>query len=75
MGGFKIGNSVQPCTKGLWVWGKPLDYKGQKVVILDTEGLHSIYRDKQTDSIILGIALLLSSVFVYNKYINKFRSD
>ena len=67
MDGFQIGNSTQPCTKGLWVWGKPLDHEGQKVVVLDTEGLHSIYRDKQIDSVILGITLMLSSVFVYNK--------
>lgn len=68
MDGFAIGDSVQPCTKGIWVWGKPLDHEGQKVVILDTEGLHSIYRGKQLDSAILGIALLLSSVFVYNNF-------
>lgn len=67
MDGFQIGDSTQPCTKGLWVWGKPIDYNGQKVVVLDTEGLHSIYRDKQVDSAILGITLMLSSVFVYNK--------
>ena len=67
MEGFQIGDSTQPCTKGIWVWGKPIDYEGQKVVILDTEGLHSVHRDKQNDSIILGITLLLSSVFVYNK--------
>jgi len=67
MDGFQIGDSTQPCTKGLWVWGKPIDYNGQKVIVLDTEGLHSIYRDKQVDSAILGITLMLSSVFVYNK--------
>lgn len=67
MDGFQIGDSTQPCTKGLWVWGKPIEFNGQRVVVLDTEGLHSIFRDKQVDSAILGITLLLSSVFVYNK--------
>lgn len=37
-------------------------------MILDTEGLHSIFRDKQVDASILGISLLLSSVFVYNNF-------
>ena len=22
--GFGVGNTINPCTKGLWVWGRPL---------------------------------------------------
>ena len=68
--GFQIGNSTLPCTKGIWIWGSPIIMGDQAIVLLDTEGLHSIFRDQQVDSVILGITLLLSSVFVYNKYIN-----
>ena len=23
-GGFGVGPTIQPCTKGLWIWGRPL---------------------------------------------------
>jgi hypothetical protein len=65
--GFQIGNSTLPCTKGIWIWGSPIIIGDQALVLIDTEGLHSIFRDQQVDSVILGISLLLSSVFVYNK--------
>ena len=67
MNGFAIGNSTMPCTKGIWIWGKPLVTDDEAILILDTEGLHSVFRDTQIDAGILGITLLLSSVFVYNK--------
>jgi hypothetical protein len=22
--GFGVGNTINPCTKGLWIWGRPL---------------------------------------------------
>ncbi len=68
MDGFQIGNSTLPCTKGIWIWGQPLIIHEQAIIILDTEGLHSVFRDKHVDSLILGITLLLSSVFVYNNF-------
>ena len=67
MNGFAIGNSTLPCTKGIWMWGEPLIIDDNAIVIIDTEGLHSVFRDTQVDSAILGITLLLSSVFIYNK--------
>lgn len=67
MNGFMIGNSTLPCTKGIWIWGEPLIVDDQAILILDTEGLHSVFRDTHIDAAILGISLLLSSVFVYNK--------
>lgn len=42
MDGFKIGNTTLPCTKGIWIWGKPIINGDKATVILDTEGLHSI---------------------------------
>jgi len=65
--GFEIGNSTLPCTKGIWIWGEPIIHEDKAIILLDTEGLHSIFRDQQVDSAILGITLLLSSIFVYNK--------
>ena len=25
MSGFRIGSTINACTKGLWVWGKPIE--------------------------------------------------
>ena len=66
MDGFAIGPTVNPCTKGLWIWSAPIEYKEMDIIILDTEGLNSVYRDSSTDCKILAIALLVSSILVYN---------
>lgn len=42
MDGFKIGNTTLPCTKGIWIWGRPIIDGDKATVVLDTEGLHSI---------------------------------
>lgn len=44
MDGFKIGNTTLPCTKGIWIWGRPIIDGDKATVVLDTEGLHSICR-------------------------------
>ncbi len=43
MSGFAIGPTTMPCTKGLWIWGKPIDLDQDSVLlIMDTEGLNSV---------------------------------
>jgi len=43
MKGFEIGPSTNPCTKGIWMWSRPIPLKNNSVlIILDTEGLNSI---------------------------------
>ena len=38
--GFEIGPSTNPCTKGIWIWGKPIKISEEiSVVLMDTEGL------------------------------------
>lgn len=49
MDGFQLGNSTLPQTKGIYMWCEPLIVNNQAVVIVDTEGLNSIFRDKQID--------------------------
>ena len=42
MKGFEIGPSTNPCTKGIWMWSKPIPLsKTTDLIILDTEGLNS----------------------------------
>ena len=45
MTGFAIGPSTMPCTKGLWIWGEPIEIAEDAVlIIVDTEGLNSVRR-------------------------------
>lgn len=64
--GFEIGPSVNPCTKGIWIWGQPIDLKGKKLLLIDTEGLGSFDRDQTIDMIIFSLSVLVSSTFIYN---------
>lgn len=64
---FEIGPTVNPCTKGLWIWGNPMPLpNGGSTILIDTEGLGSFERDSTTDMHIFTLAVLLSSVFIYN---------
>jgi hypothetical protein len=64
--GFEIGPSVNPCTKGIWIWGQPVQLgEDYYAILIDTEGLGS--GNKQTtDTAIFALSVLLSSYFIYN---------
>jgi len=69
--GFGVGNTVQACTKGIWMWSEPLVVKNSEgedvnVVVLDTEGSGAPSADAHHDARISSLGLLLSSYFVYN---------
>jgi len=69
--GFSVGPSINPCTKGLWIWSKPIsgyapDGTPLNVLIIDTEGIGATDEDQNHDSKIFTLGLLLSSYFVYN---------
>lgn len=69
--GFNVGPTINPCTKGLWMWAKPLiglteDGRKMNVLVVDTEGLGGLDEDNNHDMRIFSLALLLSSYFVYN---------
>jgi len=69
--GFTVGPTVNPCTKGLWLWNKVMtgeDKDGRLIhyLIVDTEGIGALDTNSQHDSIIFSLALLLSSNFIYN---------
>ena len=64
--GFQVG-AANACTKGLWLWGEPVRLPdGLTVLFIDTEGLGSTSRTQTEDSQIFSLALLLSSLFVWN---------
>ena len=68
--GFGVGPTINPCTKGLWIWseGVEIDLDGEKVTVLviDSEGLGAFDEDANHDTRIFLLALLLSSYFIYN---------
>lgn len=70
--GFSVGPTVNPCTKGLWIWNKPIlgldTYTNTKIPILliDTEGFGAFDEDQNHDIKIFTLSVLLSSYFIYN---------
>eukprot|EP00347_Sterkiella_histriomuscorum_P019605 403340994 len=66
--GFQIGSTTQACTKGIWIWDKPVYTSNDQVMLLlDTEGLASTERSTNVDIKIFTLSILLSSLFIYNQ--------
>lgn len=67
MRGFEIGATVESCTKGIWIWNRPLNDEDDCITVLvDTEGLHSSERSTDVDLKIFALTVLMSSSFVFN---------
>ena len=69
--GFDVGPSINPCTKGLWMWNKTISAhtpEGQSIncIIIDTEGIGATDEDHNHDNKIMTLAILLSSYFIFN---------
>ncbi|OAY82516.1 Guanylate-binding protein 4 [Ananas comosus] len=68
--GFGVGHMRDTKTKGIWVWGTPvemvLDGTKVSVVYLDTEGFESVGKSNVYDDRIFALATVLSSVLIYN---------
>eukprot|EP00742_Colponemidia_sp_Colp-10_P009471 GILJ01010327.1.p1 GENE.GILJ01010327.1~~GILJ01010327.1.p1 ORF type:complete len:919 (-),score=186.39 GILJ01010327.1:130-2637(-) len=68
MKGFEVGGSINACTKGIWMWGKPIHLDEETdVLLLDTEGLGSHDRSQSEDVRLFALSLLLSSLLIYNR--------
>ena len=69
--GFSVGPSINPCTKGLWIWSNPIKGFSDEgvplnIFVIDTEGIGATDEDQNHDSKIFTLGLLLSSYFIYN---------
>ncbi|XP_068120894.1 guanylate-binding protein 3-like, partial [Hyperolius riggenbachi] len=66
--GFGLGYSIEAKTKGTWMWCIPHPTKkNHMLVLLDTEGLgDGVKGNDKNDSWLFCLAILLSSVLVYN---------
>ncbi|KAM7317852.1 guanylate-binding protein 1-like isoform X2 [Alexandromys fortis] len=66
--GFSLRSTGQSHTKGIWMWCMPHPQKADHtLVLLDTEGLGDVDKgENQNDCWIFALAVLLSSIFIYN---------
>ncbi|WOK99270.1 guanylate-binding protein 3 [Canna indica] len=70
--GFQVASTHRPCTKGLWMWSSPLkrtalDGTEYNILLLDTEGIDAYDQTGAYSTKIFSLAVLLSSMFVYNQ--------
>ena len=72
--GFDVGPTFKPCTKGIWIWSEPLMIsnihcpKPFPCFLIDTEGLGAYDEEINHDSKIFLIAVLISSLFIFNSF-------
>ena len=64
--GFGVGDSVQACTKGLWIYKEVFEENGKNFLFVDTEGIDALDANDTHDVRIFTLALLISSSFIYN---------
>lgn len=72
-GGFRVGPTIERCTRGIWLWGQPQKRKmanGEDVwvLMLDTEGMGGLEASQQYDARIFSLATLLCSKLIYNSH-------
>ena len=72
--GFGVAPTIRPCTKGIWIWSDPLIISNVHnptpfpAYLIDTEGLGAYDEEINHDSKIFLIAVLISSLFIYNSF-------
>ncbi len=66
--GFGVGETVQACTRGIWLCKRFLAGTdgGPRVLVLDTEGIDALDVESSHDVRIFALAVLLSSSFAFN---------
>jgi len=69
--GFQVGPTINPCTKGLWLWKELFTSPTSTddplpLIVIDTEGLGAFDEDDNHDTKIFLLALLLCSHLIYN---------
>ncbi|CAG8598270.1 9358_t:CDS:2 [Paraglomus brasilianum] len=64
--GFELGATVHGCTRGIYMWDTPFLLNGQRVIILDCEGINDPEQDQTWATMLFVLCLAISSVLVYN---------
>lgn len=70
--GFEVGPTTRPTTKGLWIWGSPIEVQSpdggrHHLLLLDTEGIDATDQTASYSVQVFSLALLLSSLLVLNQ--------
>ena len=68
---FEVGPTIQACTRGLWLWPAAIkvpqpDGSSLQVLFVDSEGLGSVGGTQQHDLQVFSLAMLISSLCIYN---------
>ena len=64
---FSVGSTINACTKGLWIYPQSIKIsENNHLIVIDTEGLGSMDVNKNQDSMIILLSILISSYFIYN---------
>lgn len=75
--GFAVGPTINPCTKGIWIWNEILRIRTDPsnpnsatfpCLVIDTEGLAATDQDTNHDTKVFMLAMLLSSMLIYNSH-------
>ena len=72
--GFGVGPTFRPCTKGIWIWSEPIIISNSNCskpfpcFLIDTEGLGAYIEEINHDTKIFLIAVLISSLFIFNSF-------
>lgn len=71
--GFSVGHTINPCTKGIWVWPHIIEIENKNneteklnVIVMDTEGTDATDQQDNYDTKIFMLGMLLSSCLIYN---------
>ena len=67
--GFEINskNDSDICTKGIWIWGKPIIKENYYIIFLDTQGLRTDTEENlEYSQKIFSLCTLISSMIIYN---------
>ena len=65
-GAFKLGHSMQACTRGIWMATTVLECQNFAIVFLDTEGIDAVGASEIMAMSLLTLTTLLSSFLIYN---------
>ena len=65
--GFGVGETIQACTRGIWLCTNVIEREDHDVIVMDTEGIDAPDAESQHDVRVFAIAVLICSSFIYNQ--------
>ena len=63
---FRVSNSDDPCTQGIWMSTSVLECENYAILLLDTEGMESLEAAEDYIVKLLVVTTLSSSMLIYN---------